>query len=293
MNRNHHVPVSAVRLSRLIVAVTIALLLSPTVLRADITSHGGAVQVLGSPPATVVGGAFESNTAIHVFRERTMMLLVADARLSISAPGVYNDANPDNTPYTVPKGTRVNSYYAHFDKVGGNGTFVAVDGSVTFSEAIIGVIIESGLLNSTHGLFGAASTKYPTDSSQGIELRNDPNVISLSADRHTLTMHLAVTCCSDTLRIITGDIADAPGKADSDGDGTIDSLDGCPQDPNKQSPGNCGCGVRESNCSPAGQVLNGNFCGIGGASFSLLPVMMIACRIRFRDRGRRFSNWRE
>ena len=31
--------------------------------------------------------------------------------------------------------------------------------------------------------------------------------------------------------------------ADSDGDGTVDCLDGCPTDPNKTAPGICGCGV--------------------------------------------------
>lgn len=33
---------------------------------------------------------------------------------------------------------------------------------------------------------------------------------------------------------------------DTDGDGTADASDGCPNDPNKTSPGNCGCGVAET-----------------------------------------------
>ena len=32
-------------------------------------------------------------------------------------------------------------------------------------------------------------------------------------------------------------------KVDSDGDGTLDCKDGCPDDPNKVEPGECGCGV--------------------------------------------------
>ncbi len=43
--------------------------------------------------------------------------------------------------------------------------------------------------------------------------------------------------------------AEQPGcgqAADSDGDGTPDARDGCPNDPNKLTPGSCGCGQAES-----------------------------------------------
>ena len=35
---------------------------------------------------------------------------------------------------------------------------------------------------------------------------------------------------------------------DTDADGTPDGCDGCPHDPNKTSPGNCGCGNPETAC---------------------------------------------
>ncbi|HAW96642.1 MAG TPA: hypothetical protein DCX60_10225, partial [Phycisphaerales bacterium] len=35
-------------------------------------------------------------------------------------------------------------------------------------------------------------------------------------------------------------------QADRDGDGVPDTLDGCPDDPNKTQPGNCGCGTAET-----------------------------------------------
>src|SRR5262249_11447282 len=35
-------------------------------------------------------------------------------------------------------------------------------------------------------------------------------------------------------------------ETDSDGDGTIDACDGCPNDPLKTSPGACGCGVPDT-----------------------------------------------
>ena len=38
-----------------------------------------------------------------------------------------------------------------------------------------------------------------------------------------------------------------PLNTDTDSDGTLDCIDGCPEDPNKTEPGNCGCGVAETN----------------------------------------------
>ena len=40
--------------------------------------------------------------------------------------------------------------------------------------------------------------------------------------------------------------ADPSESVDSDGDGVGDNSDGCPNDPNKSEPGNCGCGVPET-----------------------------------------------
>jgi hypothetical protein len=36
---------------------------------------------------------------------------------------------------------------------------------------------------------------------------------------------------------------------DSDNDGSADCSDGCPNDPNKEIPGECGCGAPEGSCS--------------------------------------------
>jgi parallel beta-helix repeat protein/predicted outer membrane repeat protein len=42
--------------------------------------------------------------------------------------------------------------------------------------------------------------------------------------------------------------------ADSDGDGTVDCNDGCPDDPNKTEPGICGCGVSDADSDGDGTV---------------------------------------
>ena len=42
-------------------------------------------------------------------------------------------------------------------------------------------------------------------------------------------------------------------QADRDRDGAIDACDQCPDDPSKRVPGQCGCGVAESNCGGSSQ----------------------------------------
>ena len=51
-----------------------------------------------------------------------------------------------------------------------------------------------------------------------------------------------------TVSLKSGNDSNPPGGQDSDGDGVADSFDGCPNDPYKNEPGECGCGVAEGNC---------------------------------------------
>ena len=56
--------------------------------------------------------------------------------------------------------------------------------------------------------------------------------------------------CGADCNCVSGYVPDPenPGfcVADSDGDGTPDHIDGCPEDPNKIEPGICGCGVADT-----------------------------------------------
>ena len=55
-----------------------------------------------------------------------------------------------------------------------------------------------------------------------------------------------------------GTTTDAIALADADGDGTCDINDGCPNDPNKTAPGNCGCGVPETGDSDSDGTVDCN-----------------------------------
>jgi hypothetical protein len=72
----------------------------------------------------------------------------------------------------------------------------------------------------------------------------------------------AIDCCPSDGRDTCPDDPDkdCPGQCgcgvpdtDTDGDGTADCNDGCPNDPNKTEPGDCGCGITEApDCCPDG-----------------------------------------
>jgi hypothetical protein len=52
-------------------------------------------------------------------------------------------------------------------------------------------------------------------------------------------------CPNDPNKTAPGTCGCGVSDADSDGDGTPDCNDGCPNDPNKTAPGTCGCGVSD------------------------------------------------
>lgn len=53
-------------------------------------------------------------------------------------------------------------------------------------------------------------------------------------------------CPDDPLKTITGDCGCGASETDSDSDTYADCVDGCPNDPEKVNPGSCGCGTAET-----------------------------------------------
>ncbi len=53
-------------------------------------------------------------------------------------------------------------------------------------------------------------------------------------------------CPADPDKLAPGDCGCGTPDTDSDGDGTADCMDGCPSDPNKIAPGDCGCGTPDT-----------------------------------------------
>lgn len=137
--------------------------------------------------------------------------------------------------YTLEPGEYV------IDGSGSDGTFVKLgDGTCTFPYSIDGVVEftnNDGGWAATNGVYG-----YFFDWVFSMGNPCDPTAIQLT-------------------------VSDA---VDTDGDGTPDSIDGCPLDGNKTEPGDCGCGVAEGTCDniQTVQLMQGwNF-----VAFYLLPV---------------------
>jgi hypothetical protein len=190
--------------------VLVAVLLVTQSLAGVIGTTGAVVDVTASPPASVLLGAYESDSQIRLFSEKGTVSLVTPVAVDISVPGTYRfSADAPYTPGIVPAGTVVNSFFLHFDRISTTG-FTRLSGSATFDCPIIGVIALTPQLDATDASLGRAGTTYPTGTQpkRGLEFEE---VVTLTADRRTLTVTLEIQQSStspadntlDQIRVIT------------------------------------------------------------------------------------------
>ncbi|MGN6367815.1 MAG: hypothetical protein ACTHN5_06100 [Phycisphaerae bacterium] len=174
-----------------------------------VTGATGAVVLNTSPPASIISGDWESNTAIREFVEAEPKTLTQAVAVDLTAPGTSPGAADDNlSPGTIPVGTVVNSYFLHFDPVGKPSTPVTLSGSITFDTPVLGLIALSSTLNGSIGSLGLASTTYASGSDHGMEFAPNADgtndVLTLSADRRTVSFTVTANLNGDELRIVTG-----------------------------------------------------------------------------------------
>ncbi len=192
-------------MSKLLRCVTVTTLMLTALATAE--SHaeiqgtsGGVVQI--EPPISVMVGDLESDTEIRAFNEVQNLPLPQDVAVNISSAGTYD--NPDAlTPATLVAGTSVCSHFLHADRVG-NEASVRVQGSVTFSSEILGVIVLAAELNASDGILGHPGTQYPTGSdTRDLELSSTEDSVTLEPDMRTLTVDLRFGQVADQIRVIT------------------------------------------------------------------------------------------
>jgi len=169
----------------------------------------GAVTVV-APPMDMSTGAWESNTQVRAFVEQQDLVLPQSVNLDISVPGTSPDTVDANlSPGTVRAGTVVNCYALHFDVVGSPSVANAIEltGSITIRERIIGLIVLSNSLTATNGILGITGDIYPYGSEYGLELNpaggGTSDVVTLSPDRHTVTIDWRTANSADNIRIVT------------------------------------------------------------------------------------------
>ncbi len=171
-----------------------------------ITAHFNA-NLVPAPPSTVqealYGGA-------NVFEEQHDVLLGAPLQVDISdpgIPGVYSTGD-SYAPGVIPAGTRVSSFFIHYDTPGvnvGEGEFL-----INTDADILGVILTDNLLDASDPILGNAGTIYPT----GLQLRgttsdptegNDKVTVGFFNDvtSRTLIINMQVGAVLDQIRVIT------------------------------------------------------------------------------------------
>jgi hypothetical protein len=125
--------------------------------RAEIVATSGAAVQIAAPPSVELN-VLQSDTEIRVFDEQQAVTLSDPLTVDISLPGVYEDP-ADLTPAVIPAGTQIDSHLVHFDIVFA-GTAISAEGTVTFRDRILGVILEDADVDASDFL-GATGTAYP------------------------------------------------------------------------------------------------------------------------------------
>ena len=104
--------------SRALLFTSVAITLGISMpVQASIISTTGAIVVI-APPANTGTGDLENNTKIRAFAEQQSVLLAIDTKVDVTQIGTAPTATSENlTTGTITAGTRVNSYFLHFDDV--------------------------------------------------------------------------------------------------------------------------------------------------------------------------------
>ena len=176
----------------------------------------GEVRFLRRAPPSVQAGTYEHDCII-IFEERQAVALPQDL-IVVRGALFQQDAPQPSVPekVTLPAGTKVRSYYVHFDRVGKGGRDVESKGSITFARPVLGMVIPFMALKQTDAWLASADTNYETGPNRILEMRfmgwkpntQRPNTsgrfdeVHLSADGLTVTMDLLTGWAVDQFRIL-------------------------------------------------------------------------------------------
>jgi len=187
----------------------LVVLLAVTMVCIGLNAHANIISTTGAitkidPPESVAPGSLEHDTVMHAFNEVQNYTLqeTEDISVNITAPGTY-DEEADLTPGVIHAGKQVCSHFLHSDPVGviQDPDYKAYEGTATFDQKILGLIV---LLNEREGsdnILGAPDTDY-TDPG-AMNLRPDHEYIIVSQDMKTITVHTETNLHVDQIRVIT------------------------------------------------------------------------------------------
>ncbi|MFW5696997.1 MAG: PEP-CTERM sorting domain-containing protein [Fimbriimonadaceae bacterium] len=150
-------------------------------------------------PASVQLNVLEG-TEGYVFTEREFVSVIDLAVDHDGSAGIFQ-TNSDLSPTSLT-GT-FSSYFMHMDAPGGG--LQSYDFSVTFAQAIQGVVVKDATLDATDAVLGNPGTAYPNGlTNRGWETSTDDFAISINGN--TLRFTGRVTTPLDSVRVLTNPV---------------------------------------------------------------------------------------
>ena len=172
--------------------------------RAAVVSYSDAIAA-ANLPSTLTEGAWESSSNLYLFAEGQNVALAEPLAVDVMHSGTYDDFRlPALLPYggSIAAGTIVDSFLLHFAPLGQpkKSEGVTLNASITFAGEILGLLLRNPTLVAADSAFGHFAA-YPDSGQRGPDRAED--VITLSADRRTLTVSLSEWNDLDQFRIVT------------------------------------------------------------------------------------------
>ena len=150
-----------------------------------IVGYSSNVRLLVSPPPAVGDEDLTDPDHVHVFLEKVLTL--------------NQDLTPD-TGEVIPAGSRIRSYFFHYDPPGTVGG-VLDPGFVRFDAPILGVINLTETLDGTDALLGSSSTDY-TGTVARVWAPPDLDFFEISEDGARLDFSAEATAGQDQMRVL-------------------------------------------------------------------------------------------
>ena len=157
-----------------------------------IVGYSSNVRLLVSPPPAVGDEDLTDPDHVHVFLEKVLTL--------------NQDLTPD-TGEVIPAGSRIRSYFFHYDPPGTAGA-VLDPGFMRFDAPILGVINLTETLDGTDALLGSSTTDY-TGTVARVWAPPDLDFFEISEDGARLDFSAEATAGQDQLRALVASEGDS------------------------------------------------------------------------------------
>lgn len=168
----------------------------------------GQIRYLGAASVDLTPELFENSEVMSLFKEGPSRRLTQDLPVDVTATGVYHDVETWSSElrsrHVISAGRTVQSYFLHLDPKAFD--IVRLEGAITFPAEILGIIVKSTSLMSTHDLLGTRQLhprKNAANHFHGLDpIAEEMDLMMLAGDRRTLIVSLKAGQMWDQMRVI-------------------------------------------------------------------------------------------